>query len=218
MRGIAVVLIAMVIGTALLAGTMAAGQSDHFDPDLTRRDYPCSLDPTQAPEPLWPDFDNWFGGPLRATNEPSLYRQAQAAPSTQSVRLTFLPSFSDPLIVRIDDLQGAQPRLTAIRYQGQVVVTSDNTFTRNLTPDEVRPLRSLMASTDILSLLPDSCLSGVDGVIYLIEASGPDGYHFINRWSVDDGPVYEVANEMFRLTGWPNGPQGPDRQRATFDF
>jgi hypothetical protein len=218
MRGIAVVLIAMMIGAALLAGTMAAERSDHFDPDLTRRDYPCSLDPTQTPGPLWPDFDSWFGGPLRGANEPSLYRQAQTAPSGQSLRLTFLPSFSDPLIVRVDDLQGARPRLTAIRYQGQFAATSGNTLTRNLTADEVRPLRSLMASTDILSLLPDSCLSGIDGVIYLIEASGPDGYRFINRWGVDNGPVYEVANEMFRLTGWPNGPQGPDRQRATFDF
>lgn len=218
MRGIAVVLIAMTIGAALLAGAMATERSRYFDPDLTRRDYPCSLDPTQKPEPLWPDFDSWFGGPLRGANEPSLYRQAQTAPSTQSLRLTFLPSFSDPLIVRIDGLQGPEPRLTATRYQGQVVPTSDNTLIRNLSADEVRPLRSLVASTEILSLLPDSCLSGLDGVIYLIEASGPDGYRFINRWGVDNGPVYEVANEMYRLTGWPNGPQGPDRQRASFDF
>lgn len=218
MRGIAIVLIAMTIGAALLAGTMAAERSGHFDPDLTRRNYPCSLDPTQEPEPLWADFDGWFGGPLRGANEPSLYQQAQIAPSQQSLRLTFLPAFSDPLIVRIDDLQGPRPRLTAIRYQGQVVATSNNTLVRYLTAEEVRPLRSLVASTNVLSLPPDSCLSGIDGVIYLIEASGPDGYHFINRWGVSDGPVYEVANEMYRLTGWPNGPQGPDRQRARFDF
>ena len=218
MRGIAVVLIAMTMGAALLAGTMAAERSDHFDPDLTRGDYPCSLDPTQPPEPLWPDFEEWFGGPLRGANEPSLYRQSQTDPSTQTLRLTFLSSFGDPLIVRIDGLEGPEPRLTAIRYQGQVLATYDNTLTRNLSADEVRRLRSLVASTEILSLLPDSCLSGLDGVIYLIEASGPGGYHFINRWSVDSGPVYEVANEMYRLTGWLNGPQGPDRQRATIDF
>lgn len=218
MRGIAVVLIVMTIGAALLAGAMGAERSSHFDPELSRRNYPCSLHPIQKPEPLWADFDVWFGGPLRGANEPSLYRQAQTAPSQQSLRLTFLPSFSDPLIVRIDDLQGPRPRLTAIRYQGHVIATADNTLVRTLTADEVRPLNSLMASTDVLSLLPDSCLTGIDGVIYLLEASGPDGYHFINRWGVESGPVYEVANEMYRLTGWPNGPQGPDRQRARFDF
>ena len=218
MRGIAVVLIAMTIGAALLAGAMAAERSEHFDPELTRRNYPCSLDPTQEPEPLDAEFDSLFGGPLRGANEPSLYQQAQIAPSQQSLRFTFLPAFSDPLIVRIDDLQGPRPRLTAIRYQGQVVATPDNSLVRNLKADEVRPLRSLVASTNVLSLLPDSCLTDIDGVIYLLEASGPEGYRFINRWGVLDGPVYEVANEMYRLTGWPNGPQGPDRQRANFDF
>jgi len=205
MRGIAVVLIAMTIGAALLAAAMAAERSDHFDPDLKRRDYPCSWNPSLKPEPLWPEFDSWFGAPLRGTNEPSLYRQAQTAPWRQSLRLTLLPSLGETLIVRIDDLHGSEPRLTAIRYQGQVKSTPGNTFTRGLTADEVQPLRSLLRSTDILSLPPDSCLSGIDGVVYLIEASGPDGYHFINRWSVVDGPVYDVANEMLRLAGWRNG-------------
>lgn len=218
MRGIAVALIGLMLGAALLAGTMAAGRSDHFDPELTRRDYPCSLDPTQEPEPLWPDLDNWFGAPLRGANEPSLYRQARTEPSKETLRFTFLPSFTDPIIVRIDDLPGPRPRLTAVRYQGQVAATAGNTLTRYLSADDVRPLRLLLASTDVLSLPPDSCLSGVDGVVYLIEATGPDGYRFVNRWGIEDGPVYEVANEMYRLTGWPNGPQGPDRQRASYIF
>lgn len=213
-RGIAIVLITLMLAAALLAGTMATGRSSHFDPALMQHDYPCSWDPSQKPEPLWPDFDHWFGAPLRGTNEPSLFRQAQTEPSKVTLRLTFLPSFSDPLIVRIDDLHGARPRLTANRYQGQVFTTKDNRLIRTLTTDEVLPLRSLLVSTQVLSLPPDSCLTGPDGVIYLIEATGPDGYRFINRWGVGEGPVYDVANEMYRLTGWPNGPQGPDRERA----
>jgi hypothetical protein len=218
MRGITVALIAMTLGAALLAATMAAGRSNHFDPALMQRDYPCSLDPSQKPEPLWPDFDIWFGAALRGTNEPSLYRQAQVEPSKETLRLLFLPSFSDPLIVRIDDLHGSRPRLTASRYRGQVLATQGNSLTRNLSADDVRPLRSLLASTEVLSLSPDSCLTGPDGVIYLIESAGPDGYHFINRWGIAEGPVYDVANEMYRLTGWPNDPQGPDRQRANYSY
>lgn len=118
----------------------------------------------------------------------------------------------------IGNIVSPRPRLTAVRYQGQVAATAGNTLTRFLSADDVRPLRLLLASTDVLSLPPDSCLSGVDGVVYLIEATGPDGYRFINRWGVEDGPVYEVANEMYRLTGWPNGPQGLDRQRASYVF
>jgi len=218
MRGLAVALIVMTLGAAVLAGALGSERSGHFDPALSRRNYPCSWDPSQNPEPLWPDFESWFGAALRGANEPSLYRQAQADPSKETLRLTFLPSFTDTLIVRIDDLHGPRPRLTAVRYQGQVIATAGNTLTRYLSQDDVRPLRSLVASTDVLSLSPDSCLTGVDGVIYLIEAAGPDGYHFINRWGIAEGPVYDVANEMYRLTGWPNGPQGPDRQRATYTF
>ncbi|MEJ6789542.1 hypothetical protein BrevBR_08300 [Brevundimonas sp. BR2-1] len=95
MRGVAVALIVMTLGAALLAGAMASERSAHFDPALSQRDYPCSWNSSQKPEPLWPDFDSWFGGALRGANEPSLYRQAQADPSKETIRLTFLPSFTD---------------------------------------------------------------------------------------------------------------------------
>lgn len=218
MRGIALVLIAMTLGAALLAAMMSATRQAHFDPSLGRRSFPCSWDSSRKPEPLRDDYDVWFGAALRATNEPSLYRQARTQPSKATLRLTFLPAFSDPLIVRIDDLDGPRPRLTANRYHGQVVATEDDRLIRDLSAEDVRPLRSLLASTQVLSLSPDSCLSGPDGVIYLIEAAGPDGYRFVNRWGIGEGPVYDVANEMYRLTGWRNGPQGPDRERANYIF
>lgn len=86
-----------------------------------------------------------------------------------------------------------------------------NRIVRHLTHEDVAPIIARIEASDVLESSPDSCLSGLDGVVYLIEARGPDGYRFINRWGVDSGPVYDLANGMYRLTGWPNGEQGPDR-------
>ncbi|PZO01694.1 MAG: hypothetical protein DCF28_09610 [Alphaproteobacteria bacterium] len=163
-----------------------------------------------------PEFDNWFGGPLRRADEPSLFRKSNAKTSPMTIRLTFIPSWSEPLIVRIDDVHGSQPRLTAFRDEGQVRPTAANKLTRDLSREDVASVRAILASTNILSLQPDSCLSGPDGVIYLIEVTGPDGYRFINRWGISEGPVYDLANQMYRLTGWANGSQGPDRQAVMF--
>lgn len=214
MRGMAVALIVMMVGAALLAGLAAADRRVMFDPALLRGDYRCSWDASQKPGPVSEDIEGWFSLPLRRVNEPSLYRQAQAEPFRETLRLTFSPAFAEPVVVRLDDLHGAHPRLTATRYEGQVVSTADNRIVRDLSDDEARGLRSLVMSTGVLSLSPDSCLSGMHGVIYIIEAAGPDGYRFINRWGIAEGPVYEVANAMYRLTGWPNGEEGPDRHAA----
>ncbi|MBB5744474.1 hypothetical protein [Brevundimonas variabilis] len=214
MRGIVIVLAAVLIAGALLAGMLASQRRALFDPALSRDDYPCSWPGADHSGPLDPEFDSWFGGPLRRADEPSLFRKSNARTSATTIRFTFLPSSSAPIVVRIDDVYGPQPRLTAFRDEGQVKPSAGSKQTRVLASSEVAPLRAALASTDILTLEPDSCLSGPDGVIYLIEVAGPDGYRFINRWGVTEGPVYDLANQMYLLTGWANGPQGPDRQDA----
>jgi hypothetical protein len=157
------------------------------------------------------DIDDWIAEPLRKVDEPSLYFEKPVGDTT-TLRFTFLPSFTDPVIVRIDDLYGDRPRLTATRVVDQVVVREGpDHLVRDLSKAELEPLMAFLASTRVLNLPPDSCLSAPDGVIFLIEANGPDGYRFINRWGVTGGAVYDLGNLMFQLTGWPNGEQGPDR-------
>ena len=212
-RGFGVILTLLVIAMALYAGWFSSRRTQYFDPALYTGTYPCSF-PVSGwkPGPLDREAEGWFSGPLRTVGEPSLYLQKS---HTTTLRFTFLPAFVEPIIVRIDDLYGDHPRLTATRVVDQVIVREGpNRITRDLTPAEVAPIRDFLASSRVLDLPPDSCLSAPDGMIYLIEANGPGGYRFINRWGIDDGPVYDLANRMFRLTGWPNGEQGPDRQLA----
>lgn len=213
-RGVGVLLVLLVIAAALFTGWAGSRRTQYFDPALYRGGYPCSLDEKSPPGPVEEFAEGWFSGPLRTVGEPSLYLHRPPAGAT-TVRFTFLPAFSEPIIVRIDDLHGEHPRLTATRVVDQVhVVKGPNHLIRPLSRAEAAPISAFVASSGVLDLPPDSCLSGVDGVVYLIEANGPDGYRFINRWGVDDGPIYDLANRMYRLTGWPNGEQGPDRQLA----
>lgn len=210
MRGLGVGLTVLVLAFALVAGLLASRREGFFDPVLYRTSYPCSLEAREAPGPLDPEIESWFAAPLRSVGERPLWNAKTDEKTT--LRFTFLPAFVEPVIVRIDDLYGASPRLTATRHVDQVhVKAGPDHLVRDLSKDEAAPLIALISNSAVLDLAPDSCISGVDGVVYLIEANGPGGYRFINRWSVEEGAVYDLANAMYRLTGWPNGRQGPDR-------
>lgn len=210
MRGFGVGLALLVLAFALFAGFLASRRETYFDPKLYRTTYPCSLSDSVAPGPLDSDIETWFAAPLRDVGERPLYKVKSGGRTT--LRLTFLPAFVEPIIVRIDDLYGSNPRLTATRHVDQVHVKSGpNHLVRSLSGDEAASIIALINNSAVLDLPPDSCVSGVDGMVYLIEANGPDGYRFINRWSSAEKRVYELANAMYRLTGWPNGQQGPDR-------
>ena len=210
MRGLGVGLTVLVLAFALVAGLLASRREGFFDPVLYRTSYPCSLEAREAPGPLDPEIESWFAAPLRRVGERPLWNAKTDGRTT--LRFTFLPAFVEPVIVRIDDLYGASPRLTATRHVDQVhVKAGPDHLVRDLSQDEAAPLIALISNSAVLDLAPDSCISGVDGVVYLIEANGPGGYRFINRWSVEEGAVYDLANAMYRLTGWPNGRQGPDR-------
>lgn len=210
MRGLGVGLTVLAIAFALFAGLLASKRESYFDPVLYRTNYPCSVEARETPRPLDPEIESWFAGPLRGAGERPLYNAKANGKTT--LRFTFLPAFVEPVIIRIDDLYGQSPRLTATRYVGQVhMKAGPNHLIRDLSNEEVAPIIALISNSAALDLPPDSCLSGIDGVIYLIEANSPDGYRFINRWAVEEGAVYDLANAMYRLTGWPNGRQGPDR-------
>lgn len=216
-RGVAIFLVFFVIAAALFAGGISSRGKPYFDPDLRRGSYPCTLDPDPDKRgPLDRDVEGWIAEPLRKVDEPSLYFEKPAG-NTTTLRFTFLPAFTEPVIVRIDDLYGDSPRLVATRVVDQVVVREGpDHLVRDLSRAELEPLMAFLKSTRVLNLPPDSCLSGIDGVIFLIEANGPDGYRFINRWGVSQGPVYDLGNLMFDLTGWPNGEQGPDRSMDAY--
>jgi len=208
-RGMALVIGLLVIVAALFAAA-SPRQNPYFDPALTQKVYPCSWPHPLKPKALDPFFEDWFSKPLQDVGEPSLFHNPPPGGRT-TIRFTFLPAFVEPVIVRIDDLYGERPKLTAYRVVGQVRPGPDRNLQRGLTPEEADSIRDFIHSSRVLEEQPDSCLSDLDGFIFLIEANGRDGYRFINRWGVTDGSVYELGNRMFALTGWPSGRQGPDR-------
>jgi hypothetical protein len=198
----------LLIVLALLAGQAASEKNFFFDPDLQKQAYPCSWIADWEPRPLNPGVEDWLSVPLREIDEPSLYRQPPTD-GTTTLRFTFIPSFSPPIAMRIDDLHGPRPRFTATRVLGQIrLVLGPNRQTRELSPSEVQPIIDHVGRSQILDLMPDSCITGIDGGISIIESAGPDGYRFINRWGVHHGPVHELGWLMYQLTGWPEGDEG----------
>ncbi len=215
-RGFGLVLALLVIAAALFAGWYGSVRKIYFDPSLYQDAFPCSTAKAGSipPRPLDPMVEAWFSGPLKAVGEPSLYLDKPTADTT-TLRFTFIPAFDSARIVRIDDVYGPAPRLTATRVIGEIVVREGPyRVVRTLSPVEAESIRQTLASSRVLDLPPDSCMGGADGAIYLIEANGPDGYRFINRWVPEAGPVYEVGDQMHRLTGWPDSPQGPGRSKV----
>lgn len=202
-RGLAFVGVLLMLGTALFVLYAAPREGDYFDPVLQSNSYPCSYAEQLPPERLHPSFESWFSGPLRDVGEPSLYLN-KPADGTTTVRLVLLPSELPPHIVRIDDLYGDAPRLTAYRVIGELVPTSRTKRQRSLRAEETVPIRDLIASSGVMAWSPDSCLSTPDGGVIFMEANGPDGYRFINRLDPLKGTLYELGVVMFGLSGWPN--------------
>lgn len=211
MRGIGLVLTLMVLSLALTAGHLAYMREQFFDPALYQNTYPCSLDPRYGPDRFDPFTETLLSEPLRAAGERPLYKSDLGGQTT--VRFSFLPVFERSLVVRIDDLYGATPQLVATRNVGQVELRPDqNHIKRNLLEAEVEEIRNLVGKIEAKNIQPDSCLTiGVDGAFYLIEIKGPDGYRLINRWVFPESEIYDLSKSLYRLTGWPNGRQGPDR-------
>jgi len=198
----------LVIVAALVAGHAASRKTTFFDPGLQKQAYPCSWLTDWDPQPLNPDLEDWLAAPLRAVDEPSLYRQPPTD-GTTTLRFTFIPSFSPAIVMRIDDLHGSRPRFTATRVLGQIrLVLGSNRQIRDLSPSEVQPIIDHVGRSEVLDLMPDSCITGIDGSISIIESAGPEGYKFINRWGASHGPVHELGWLMYQLTGWPEGDQG----------
>ncbi len=154
------------------------------------------------------DFDDdWFSGELAAFHEPSLYRRP--AGSLRSVRFTWLRSFHDPVVVRVDTMPDGGLRMAAKQrpggagFQLDEVVPTAREVNRTLTGEETRRFEAAIIASGLLAASDSGCFTGTDGAQWIVEVSDPEaGYRYRNFQSPDTGLERDIGFMMLWLTGW----------------
>lgn len=186
---------------------------EFFPRALYDRRAECSaLEGLQLARPMMvlDDFQQeWFSGHLAAAGEKALVALAAESPAdTLLMRFIWLPTFDNPVIVRLGSTVDGGRRLVAMRLSGAGGYDPGEVskrIDRRLSDEEWRRISSLIARTELLKQEPVECEMGLDGSEWIVEAIDDDGYHFLKRWSPERGPVREFGSLLLELTGWRIG-------------
>lgn len=211
-RGMAMVLTLLTIAFAMFAGWYSSQRTDYFPDSLQTTSAVCVSDfgDIHEQEVLDEFEDLSLSGELSAFNEPSLYRRPPSAPP--SIRFTWLRSFHDPIIVRVDATADGRSILTARRRPGglgfgpEPGVDREQTIVRQLSAAESAALQKVIDDVGLFAAPASSCRCCVDGARWLIEAVDPrHGYRFRSRQSPKEGLERVLGLHLLALTGWDVG-------------
>jgi hypothetical protein len=202
-RGYALVLGLVVVAAAVFVGWASTTRVVYFPPALFDRSIDCGPGFGRPMPVLDPAEADAYGAALRGLGEPSLYAASLKPDAGRSLRFTWLRSFDDPIVVRIDRSIDGRAQLTA-RQRGQGRPDSlTRQVSRRLTRQEVRQLDRVVASAGLPDQAPVACMRGADGARWIMEAVEPSAGHvYVNRWSPREGPVRDLGLHMLGLTGW----------------
>jgi hypothetical protein len=182
--------------------------TEYFPPSFAKPSLPCGPG-SRKDLPILSDFENkWYSGQLSAAQEPSLYEAANgsARPKGRTVRFTWLRTFHPPVVVRVEGLGTATPRLIAKQLSGAGGYepgTISKRVERRLSSPEADTLAADVVRTGVFKLPAVECqMGGMDGAEWLIEGVDEGGYHFVNRWTPRQGKVRDLGLAMLALTGW----------------
>lgn len=205
--------VAVLLAAGLLAG--CAGES-YFPQSLFETMEPCAWGDGRTDEPVMDDFrSDWYSSHLRAAREPRLGGEAphHAVGGLGVLRFTWLRSFHAPVMIRVEATADADLQLTARELSGAGGYDPGRIarrLERRLSPEESERLLTFLSETRVLELPPsDACpvaengdlIIHGDGAHWIIEANGPGGYHYIDRWSAEE-PVRGLGLHLISLTGW----------------
>jgi len=203
-RGLAVVLTLVVLAFAIFAGWHSNQLTDYFPRDLQSQTSDCEVAPGRwERQTVQDEYEvEWFRGELSALGEPSLSRLP--ASKASSVRFTWLRSFHDPVVVRVDTVDGVRT-LTAKQhpkgYSGDI--PRDREVVRVLTDGEVPALDAVLEDTGQFERPSNACRCCADGAQWIVEsADGRHGYRYRNIQSPRSGPERRLGLHLLGLTGW----------------
>ena len=208
-RGMAMVLTLLVLAFALYAGWYSTRRIDYFPDSFASTFTLCEQPPGfGGPQPVQHEvIDEVLSEELAAFHEPSLYRRPKG--SLRSVRFTWLPSFHDPMVVRVDTLPDGRQQLTAKQRPGGVGFSLNEGLqaareqVRILTSAEANRLEAALLESRLYELPDAGCSWGPDGAQWVVEASVPSlGYRYRDTQSPDSGVEHDLGLIFLGLTNW----------------
>nr|QQZ49619.1 hypothetical protein JKL49_22365 [Phenylobacterium glaciei] len=148
----------------------------------------------------------WYQKFWRAAQEPSLYLASRTSPKTTlTYRFTWLRTFHQPVIVRVDETADGGWRLRAKQLSGHGGYSPggvQKVVDRRLSDAEAAKLRLTMSASRVFEQPQIGCQEGTDGSRWLLEANDHGRYRYLNRWTPESGSVRETGLIMLGFTGW----------------
>ena len=151
--------------------------------------------------------EGWYAPHWRAAEEPLLASSArgEGADGRRVVRFTWLPTFDAPVIVRLSTDVSGITTMTATQLTGQGGYEPGGVarrVVRQLTAAERARVDAMIRDSRVFDQRPTLCSAGLDGSEWIAEAVDGSGYHYVDRWSPEDGPSRVFGMHMLGLTGW----------------
>lgn len=212
-RGFAVVLTLLMLGLALFTAWWSTRRVDYFPSGLQSVSNDCEpLPGVHDRQSVMDEFSNdWYSGVLSDFQEPSLYLRPLDAP--RSARFTWIRSFHDPVVVRVDSSATGTWRLTAKQNPGGAGFSPERGIerprqkVRALTTTEAASLEAALTANRLFELPSSGCQRGLDGAQWIIEGADPiKGYRFRDAQSPDAGVERNLGLFLLGLTGWDVEP------------
>ena len=154
------------------------------------------------PGPVMDEFSaDWYSGELVPFGERPIFQDKNR--EQLAVRFTLLSSSGANKMVRTVETSDGRIRLIGKWMPGfggcdknKVSCSVDRILT------DAERARLAAAQARLLRTPSYGCPSGVDGSMWLMEASGRDQYRFWADWSPVRGDLRDLALVMLDLTGW----------------
>jgi hypothetical protein len=202
LRQDAFALIALALVGIVCTIYLAVGATPFFPSSLRTQTAECPA--SHFPARRWTILDefsaDWYSSELQALHEQPLFEDAAKAERT--VRFTLLRSFHASVMVRTIEADSGETRLVAKWMAGRDDCGATGggcVVDRMLTASEQDRLRAVQGPLNRPSY---GCPSGIDGTMWLFEASGRGEYRFWSEWSPVDSELRDLGLVMLDLTGW----------------
>jgi hypothetical protein len=145
---------------------------------------------------------NWYSEQLRALEEPSLYPPKLDA---DVYRFTWLRTFHNPMVFRLDVLENGAGILTVKRANGAGGYQPGIVDLRKEIPITKEQIDGLKKRLDAMSYWEKPAelkeMLGTDGAQWIVEANAGGKYKIVDRWSESDSEIHAWGLELITLSG-----------------
>ena len=143
-----------------------------------------------------------YSSHLSAMREPSLSCEA----GVEDYRFTWLRSFDHPVSIHVNvDGSTGTHTLTAIELDGAGGYepgVEKRRVTTKLSSAQAAELHRALRDERVWELPGKDYVPGADGATWIIELRVGSRYHYLERWSPEDGPIRRLGLMLVSFSGW----------------